>query len=204
MKLGLSFPDGSTFLLSAVFSRLKVQQSKWAFAFNCMLSVSCFGICLLLPFSVRCVQLLKEHNSSEILSYPEVNLRLHNRPSPRRVIYSAKNALGSSVVKPRDGCIFCSTAHLRPSHSQFVIDPTRSRIFAPFWHSPRLEMQSRPSSHLYHLPHKQADASALRPRSTPALVSKCRRSWSPRVLLIKYSESHLAIRPKFDIPGQFL
>src|SRR5438045_5946220 len=135
MKLGLSFPDGPTLPLSAAFSRLKVQHWKWAFAFNCMSSVSCLGICLFLPFPVRCVQLLKEQNSLEILSYPEVNLRLHkhaDRPSSRRVIYSAKT-LSSSVVKPRNGCILCSTAHLRPSHSQFVINPTRSRIFAPFW-----------------------------------------------------------------------
>src|SRR2546429_6026561 len=102
MKLGLSFPDGPTFPLSAAFSRLKVQQWKCAFAFNCMSSVSCLGICPLLPFSVRCVQLLKEQNSLEILSYPEVNLGLHkhaDRPSSRRVIYWAKT-LSSSVVNP--------------------------------------------------------------------------------------------------------
>ena len=71
-----------------------------------MSSLSCLGICLLLPFSVRCVQLLKGQNSLEILSYPEVNLRLHKHATerPRRVIYSAK-MLGSSVVKPRDGCL---------------------------------------------------------------------------------------------------
>ena len=93
-----------------------------------------------------------------------------DRASTTRDLLS-QNARFVCCKTPRWMPTDCSRVHLRSSHSQFVIDPTRSRIFAPFWHTPRLEMQSRLSTLLYYLPHSKQMLLHSGPKPTPALAS---------------------------------